>query len=276
MRTAILILSFSLMGAASRSQYYYKDQLTTLQTIQQAQQYKQQKIRKIKLLSFESDNLPSEGFLVEQTFNNQYTQASTVTRSPVTGESELKTFYNAQGQLVKTADTTDGASSVTEYVYNSQGRPVKISNASTSAGQHISKETHIWFFDEGVKPKEMLRIKNDTDTTYVQFALDEQGNVTEENSRRNGSSLQPVYYYYDDQNRLTDIVAYNQKARRLLPLYVFEYAPSGLLHSMMVVPEGSDNYQKWIYEYNEQGLKTKETCYNKRKQMLGRIEYKYQ
>lgn len=276
MRTAILILSFSLMGAASRSQYYYKDQLTTLQTIQQAQQYKQQKIRKIKLLSFESDNLPSEGFLVEQTFNNQYTQASTVTRSPVTGESELKTFYNAQGQLLKTADTTDGASSVTEYVYNSQGRPVKISNASTSAGQHISKETHIWFFDEGVKPKEMLRIKNDTDTTYVQFALDEQGNVTEENSRRNGSSLQPVYYYYDDQNRLTDIVAYNQKARRLLPLYVFEYAPSGLLHSMMVVPEGSDNYQKWIYEYNEQGLKMKETCYNKRKQMLGRIEYKYQ
>lgn len=276
MRTAILILICFSLGTPSRSQYYYKDQLTTLQTIQLANQYKQQKIRKIKLLSFESDNQPSEGFFGEQTFNNQYTQVSTITRSAVSGETELKTFYNAQGQLIKTADTADGASSITEYAYNRQGRPVKISNTSISAGEYISKEIHLWLFEEDTRPKEMLRIKNDKDTTYVQFVLDEQGNVAEENSARNGVSQQPVYYYYDSQNRLTDIVTYNHKARRLLPLYVFEYAPSGLLHSMMVVPEGSDNYQKWLYEYNEQGLKIKETCYNKRKQMLGRIEYKYQ
>ncbi len=44
---------------------------------------------------------------------------------------------------------------------------------------------------------------------------------------------------------------------------------------MLVVPEGTDNYQKWHYTYNEAGLKTKEACYNKRKQLLGRIEYEY-
>jgi hypothetical protein len=44
---------------------------------------------------------------------------------------------------------------------------------------------------------------------------------------------------------------------------------------MLVVPEGTDEYQRWLYEYNAAGLKTKETCYNKRKQMLGRVEYAY-
>ena len=44
---------------------------------------------------------------------------------------------------------------------------------------------------------------------------------------------------------------------------------------MLVVPEGTDDYQKWIYEYNDAGLKIKETCLNKRKQILGRVEYVY-
>ena len=37
----------------------------------------------------------------------------------------------------------------------------------------------------------------------------------------------------------------------------------------------TDEYQRWVYQYNDAGLKTKETAFNKRKQMLGRIEYAY-
>ncbi len=44
---------------------------------------------------------------------------------------------------------------------------------------------------------------------------------------------------------------------------------------MLTVPEGSDDYQKWNYTYNDDGLKIKETGYNKRKQLLGTIEYSY-
>lgn len=71
------------------------------------------------------------------------------------------------------------------------------------------------------------------------------------------------------------MVAYNEKAKRLLPIYIFEYNAAGEISTMMVVPEGSDNYQKWYYQYDQRGLKIKETCFNKRKQVLGRVEYEY-
>jgi hypothetical protein len=99
--------------------------------------------------------------------------------------------------------------------------------------------------------------------------------VAEENSVRRNVSLPAYYYYYDDHNRLTDIVSYNVKAKRLLPLYIFEYNTDNQLLSMLVVPEGTDDYQKWIYEYNDAGMKVKETCINKRKQVLGHIRYQY-
>ena len=44
---------------------------------------------------------------------------------------------------------------------------------------------------------------------------------------------------------------------------------------MIMVPEGTDDYQKWVYEYNANGLKIKETAFNKRRQILGRVEYQY-
>jgi len=121
----------------------------------------------------------------------------------------------------------------------------------------------------------MLRVKNGVDTTYITFVLDENGNVAEENSVRNNVSLPSYYYYYDGQNRLTDVVSYNVKAKRLLPIYIFEYNADNQISSMLVVPEGSDDYQKWIYEYNGRMLKVKETCINKRKQIVGRVEYQY-
>ena len=83
------------------------------------------------------------------------------------------------------------------------------------------------------------------------------------------------YYYYDDNKRLTDIVRYNVKARKLLPDYIFTYYAKGQLGSMLFVQEGSTDYNKWIYEYNEKGLRTKETCFTKQKELLGKIEYDY-
>jgi YD repeat-containing protein len=56
---------------------------------------------------------------------------------------------------------------------------------------------------------------------------------------------------------------------------VFDYNDKGLINSMLVVPEGSSDYQRWQYTYNDAGLKIKETCMNKRKQIVGRIEYVY-
>ncbi|MEP7257893.1 MAG: hypothetical protein ABI687_05890 [Flavitalea sp.] len=273
--SAILLCSFLLIHPV-RGQYYYKDQLVPHQTVQQLARYKEQKIRKVKLHSFENDGQPSADFTGEQSINNNFTQVITHINSPVTGESQLTTLYDAKGWIIKTIDTTDGSGSAAEYSYNIKGQIEKIISASSSAGLAREKEEHIWIYNQEGRPEKMIRIKNNTDTTIVLFVLDENGNVTEENSSRNGVGLPSVYYYYDAGKRLTDIVSYSVKAKRLLPLYVFEYNESGQPLSMIVVPEGTDNYQKWYYEYNDEGLKTRESCFNKKKQLQGKIEYEYQ
>ena len=57
----------------------------------------------------------------------------------------------------------------------------------------------------------MIKIKGETDTTIVNLIKDEKGNIIEEKSVRNGQSLPSIYYYYDNDGRLTDIVRYNKK-----------------------------------------------------------------
>src|SRR5258708_5578382 len=101
------------------------------------------------------------------------------------------------------------------------------------------------------------------------------GNIREKRTRRNKVDMPAIYYYYDPENRLTDIVRYNIKAQRLLPVNIFEYQTGERPVSMLVVPEGSNDYQKWIYQYDDKGLKIKESCFNKKRELQGRIEYSY-
>lgn len=265
-----------LVTLSTEAQYYYKDIVTPRQTMDQLKKYRQEGIRTVNVSSYESNGELTRDFAGNQTVSDNYTTVKTFLNTALTGESALTTTFNAKGQLLRSVDTTDGARSETYFEYDSEGRLTKVVNVSTSAGQRKEKEEHLWIYDAKGRPEKMLRIKNDIDTTQVLFVLDEQGNVAEENATRKGSSLPSYYYYYDDNNRLTDIVTYNDKAKRLLPVYIFEYDREGAIRTMMIVPEGSDDYQKWYYEYNAGGLKTKETCFNKRKQLMGRIEYRYQ
>ena len=56
---------------------------------------------------------------------------------------------------------------------------------------------------------------------------------------------------------------------------MFEYSPANQVIQKITVPSNSDNYLIWRYQYNGQGLKTKEVIYNKQKQLTGKIEYAY-
>ena len=270
--TTMLCLIISL---GANAQYYYKDITGPIQTMEKAAKYKSQKIHSVNVVSYEFDGERTEDFNGTQTISTDYSRVITSFKTPLSGESELTTNFDNKGRLVKSIDTADGSHSESEYFYNGNGLLSKITNVSTSAGNKIEKEDHLWLYNSNGKPEKMIRVKNGVDTTYVTFVLDENGNVAEENSVRRNVALPSFYYYYDDQSKLTDIVSYNVKAKRLLPLYIFEYNNNGQLASMLVVPEGTDDYQKWIYEYNDAGLKVKETCLNKKKQIVGRVEYEY-
>ncbi len=264
-----------LISLTSNAQYYYKDIIVSKQTIETAAKYRSQKIHSVNVVSFENTGERTEDFAGIQTISSDYRRITTTFKTPEYGESELTTYYDVQGRLTKSIDTADGSHSVSEYFYNDNGSLAKITNLSVSAGQKSEREEHYWYYNATGTAERMLRVKNGTDTTYITFVTDEKGNIAEENSTRRGAPLPSYFYYYDDKNRLTDVAIDNTRAKRILPLYVFDYNNKDQVITMLSVPEGTDNYQRWMYEYNAAGLKTKETAYDKRKMMLGRIEYVY-
>jgi YD repeat-containing protein len=269
---SIFFLFFTL---STRAQFYYKDQVVTRQSMQQLQQFRAAKVKAVKLTSYEANGTPTDDFEGEQSVNNSYTIVTTFTKSKISDSSKLTTSYNDAGLLVKTLDTTDGFKSTTEYSYDASKRLVSITNFSASTGQETEKEQHVWMYNAKGNPEKMWKIKNNNDTTYITFVADEKGNIIEEHGIRKGVSLSTYYYYYDDKNRLTDIVRYNQRARRLLPDYVFEYDDENRISSVIIVPESGSDYEKWFYSYYENGLKGQEACYNKKQELQGRIEYQY-
>jgi YD repeat-containing protein len=230
----------------------------------------------VKLISFESNNQPTEGFSAEQKVLDNCTRIETYTTTLRNGSSTLSTWYNPNGQLMKSIDTSEDFSSISTYEYDKEGRVSKIINTSTSAGQFSSSEIHEWTYNTAGKPVKMLRIRNGSDTTLYTFIQDEKGNVVEEHGLRLEQQEPTVYYYYDDKNRLTDVVRYNLKGQRLLPTNIFSYDASGNVAGMLLVPEGSSDYQRWYYDYDQRGLKVRERAYNKRQELLGKIEYQYQ
>lgn len=263
-----------LLTAVCHGQYYYKDLIVTGQTASQWQRFKTSRVKAVSLSSFEANGQPSEGFQGQQDMGD-LSKITTHTRTAGTPESWIIAFYTPGGWPTRIVDTSDTYRSVSEYHYDDQGRLTAIQNTSTETDNHMKDgERHIWQYDAKGHPTGMLKIKGANDTTFVRLVPDDKGHVAEEHATRNHIDLPTVYYYYDDAGHLTDIVRYNVKARRLLPDYVFEYEGDRLT-SMLIVPEGSSDYQKWYYEYDEKGLKTRESCYNKQKDLMGRIEYTY-
>ncbi len=187
----------------------------------------------------------------------------------------LTAFTDANGNVVKTIDSSQTITTTAVYNYNEQGMLQSVISTSSDTTRSNQTEEHRWEYDNG-KIARMLRIKDKNDTAYVSFKTDEKGNIIEEQSVRKGVVSEPVYYYYDSNNRLTDIVRFSSKAKRLLPEYLFEYSPTNQVIQKITVPANSSDYLIWRYQYNDKGLKIREAIFDKRKQLTGKIEYLYQ
>jgi hypothetical protein len=276
-KLVIASLLLILIGQTAMAQYYYKDIIVTQQTADRWRLFKINKVRNVRLNSFENDGQPSEGFDCTQEVSGDYSLITTHTKTNRNADSWLMTWYSPTGLPAKTVDTSDTYRSVSEYQYDISGRLLSIDNVSIETDNHVqAEERHVWQYDAHTNPSGMLKIRNGTDTTIVHFIRDEKGNIIEEHALHNREALPTVYYYYDGDSRLTDIVRYDLKAQRLLPDYVFEYDAAGKTSSMLMVPErGSAEYQKWLYEYDDKGLKTKESCFNRHKELMGMIQYAY-
>jgi len=213
---------------------------------------------------------------VQQQFFPASRSLITVTRSGITNQSVLISYADANGNVTRTVDSSEIVVTNTNYNYNAMGQLVSVESSSSDTSNNSETEQHLWKWVNN-KPVEMLRIKNKIDTAFVEFVMDDNGNVAEERETRKGLKLQPVYYYYNDKNMLTDIVRYSPRAKQLMAEYIFTYGESNELVQKYTIPANSSDYIIWRYQYNPQGLKTKEAIYNKydKRNPMGVIEYQY-
>lgn len=274
MRSITLIL-FLLISLAGNAQYYYQDIVTNRNNQQQFIQMKKQKVASVKVTSREGNGEPTEGFLLEQIFSSSYTQLRTVSRLAGSYATTLTNYYNQHGYLYRMVDSSEQSVIVYDYQYNDSGALVRLSSTSRAVNEKARfTESHEWRYGQKGEPLQMLRTR-DGDTLEVQFKHDEKGNVAEEEHYRKGIPVNKVYYYYDDGGRLTDVVRYQEKLGRLIPDYTFNYDESGRITEMMVVQNSGRNYLTWRYIYDPTGLKSRESCYDRQKKLLGSMEYSY-
>jgi len=274
MKTIVLLFLLFVTVQTIYGQYYYNDILTTQQTNNQYLLLKKNHVQQVSAKSYEADGELTSDFQLEQNILNNASEITTTSSFPSTGKSESQSSY-ANDKLSKTITNSDKVQSTVLYSYDNNLLKSITTQTIDTFMNSSSQEVHQWFY-ENDKPTKMLLIKNNNDTTTVEFKIDEHGDVGEERWRKKGRIVENFFYYYNDQHKLTDIVSYNAKAQRLLPDFLFEYDNNGTLIKFTQIPQGSADYLVWQYVYLQNGLKQKELCFNKQKQPVGSIEYHYQ
>jgi len=268
----LMIMGISIV----QGQFYYKDIVSNKQVLDDIAYYKKQGIHKITIKSFEDDGAPSKGFFCKKSISKDYRKIELGSRSSLSSPSIFTSFFNENGSINRTYDSSDISATSIHYTYDSNNKILSIFSTITSRDDDFItevKEEHIYSYNKMGLPENMLRIKNLTDTSVISFVIDEKNNISMEKDSHTGSKY---YYYYDDKNRITDIVKENEFQGRMIPDYLFEYNEAGSIAKMMSTEEGNTNYYIWSYEYNSNGLRSKEKIYSKEKRLLGTLEYIYQ
>jgi hypothetical protein len=274
MKYTFILLLLLLLTSQSKSQYYFNDIIATKQSNNQYHLLKTNGIRKVKIINKEADNTVLDGFKVEQEINKDCSEIVTTSSSSV-GSSTLTSYYTTSG-IIKTEEVSNGVSNSLDYVFYENGLLQKLtSNTIDKSNKRNSTESHEWFYTSNLLPLKMLKLKNNSDTTIIRFVTDEKGLVTEEHWSRKGKNTESYFYYYNEQNNISDIVRYNSRVKKMLPDFMYEYNENGALKQMIQVLPGSSNYNTWVYTYLTNGLKEKEFCYDKQKKLVGAVEYSY-
>jgi YD repeat-containing protein len=272
---AFLLFLVIFFSRVASSQYYYKDIIGIKESASLITSYRNNKVRTVALNSYTVNNIPLDNFSIRQEFLPAQQALQTVTRTEYSNPSYLTSYIDAEGKLVRATDSSNGIVNSSVYMYNKAGHLTSIFITAGDSLAAVQTDEHHWQYNTQNKVTQMLRIKNKKDTAVVSFKLDNAGNVIEELEKRRAITEQPFYYYYDEDNRLTDIVRYSIKAARLLPEYMFEYSPANQLIQRITVPQNSTQYLIWRYAYNDKGLRTKEVIFNKDKEQTGKVEYIY-
>jgi len=257
-------------------QYYYND-ITDAQAIgERMKNYISRKVKTITATGYDSRGTKTSDFNEWQEIDSGKKILKITSRN---GQQSARQYYQFDDQyrLAGITDSSGDIKSNTVYNYDKNNNIVLIETSIKDSLQDFTETiAHQYQYDQKGKPVKLWRIINGRDSSEYRFTLDEKANVADEQLYRHGVGIDPVYYYYDEKNRLTDIVRYNKKAKKLLPSTMFEYDESNrIIQKMTILSSNNPDYLIWRYIFNEKGLKTKEALFNKQKELTGRIEYAY-
>jgi hypothetical protein len=273
----IFVAFFAIIFSVSlHAQYYYQDIIGTRDLNQMVQLYLKNKVASVEATGYDADGSRNDDFSETHNFFADRNLLKISTRNKTDISNEYYRF-NSKGLVTTISDTSSSVVSTTTYIYDNNDHPVIIKNIVNDANDSIyANEVHQWFYNADGKPTRMLRIVNNNDTTDVRFTIGDKGNVVDELPFIKRISREKTYYYYDDKNRLTDIVRFNVKANRLLPDYMFDYSDQDQVIKKRTTISAADvGYLIWEYGYDEKGLKIREASYDRNKQMTGKIQYSY-
>jgi len=273
----ILYLALSLLFFTGvRAQYYYNDILGTLETNRQMKAFTDNKVRMVTATGLDENGVKATDFAeVQEVKENGH-----ALRFSSRNSSSFTTYYSkfdVQGRLTTILDSSSAITSVTEYQYDAAGRITRVQHTTRDTANDFNQtEVHQWYYNNKGFPERMWRTINNGDSMEIRILPDDNGNPGEEKTFKRGIENASVYYYFDDKGRLTDIVRYNTRYKKLLPDVMFEYDDKD--HVIQKVTTTSNlhlGYLIWRYIFNEAGLKTKEALFNEQKQLTGKIEYNY-
>ena len=187
-----------------------------------------------------------------------------------------------RSRIITSTDSSTGVQSATSFEYDATGKVTKVQNITKDPSNDFNQtETHQWFYNSAGKPEKMWRLittgaTGKADSLEIRFITDEDGNTAEERTFRKGLETGYLYYYYDDKNRVSDIVRYNSKLKKLLPDFMFEYDDNDrAIQKITTTSSRNLGYLIWRYIFDGKGLKIKEALFNDDKELTGKIEYAY-
>jgi YD repeat-containing protein len=255
-------------------QYYYND-ITDARAIgEKMKNYIDRKVKTITATGYDARGAKTTDFNEWQEINAEKKLLKISARN---AQQVTRQYYqfDDQNRLTGITDSSGDIKSTTAYNYDNNGNLILIKTSIKDSLQDFTETIeHQYQYSNGKKPEKLLRIINGKDSSEYRFTIDEKGNVVDEQLYRRGVGTDPIYYYYDEKDRLTDVVRYNKKAKKLLPTLMFEYDESDrIIQKMTILSTNNPDYLIWRYIFNDKGLKTKEALFNKQKELTGRIEY---
>jgi hypothetical protein len=272
-----ILLSITLLiSVSTQAQYYYNDIIGTQEITAKMKAFIAAKVQSVIANGYDPRGAKTTDFNEWQDVQANGTILKVTSRD---GQNANRVYYqfDTKTRLANTRDSSRDIESITAYGYDAKDNLVSVKTTTKDAGQDFSEtEERQWVYTPQGKPGKMLRIINGKDSSEYQFSLDEKGNVADEQLTRRAVGADPVYYYYDDKNRVSDIVRYDKRVKKLLPDVMFEYDENNqIVQRTTMLSSKPPDYLVWQYLFNDKGLKTRESLYDKKKQLKGRIDYTY-